>query len=420
MRHPFVYATALSSLSLALSACGAAVAPPAARDDAGAADVTPATDDRPGAARPDLGASGAVDAATPEADVVSEPVDAGRACTLEGSWAGWWSYREAGHGETRTRMGIRFTGDVRGEGINPSGAVSRGSRGRDGSVGFTVGESGGSVGFGFHGQLDNACDTINGSYATHSFGGSFALHRVRCAAPTQELALDGRGISGDLTNSPLAMLAECERTAPSLFEAYTLRVARRAHVALRLVGEGETPAGLAVSIRSGCDAPSLSCAAPGSVIREQLEPGSYRVVVSARVTRTAPFTLRAETIAEGPESRCEGAPYFDEASVARVDTRRSLGADSLCGAMPDSVFARIRVAEGRGVVVTARSATGVAVRTFAREGCGEACSNYGVTQRDGSATLTLPAGGAREVVIGVSAPERAGEVTLSAAPAPRG
>lgn len=387
----------VAALSCMLGACGASLAPSPSADDGGASVDAPAPlADAPSAeveprAQPDV-APAARDVAT----------DAPTRCELAGAWSGWWSYREPGRGETRSPLKMRFTGEVTGTGERPAGAITRGSLSPDGTLRFTVGESGSSVGFGFQGSLVS-CDAMSGSYATHSYGGRFELARERCEAPTQELILDGRGWSGDLSHATVAMIAECQRDAPSAYEAYTLRVARRGYVAVWLEGEAPSPSGLAVSLRAGCDAPSLTCAAPGTSIRALLEPGEHRVVVSSAVTRSAPYTLRAASIEEGPESRCETAPEVMPRGPVTLRGRRSLGADGRCGATSDAVYARVLVPRGTRMAVTA---WGENLTLGAREGCDEFCSAQGVAQRNGSVTLTLE--GAvdrdREVTLSVGVP----------------
>ncbi|MEZ4393792.1 MAG: hypothetical protein R3A48_22195 [Polyangiales bacterium] len=390
----------LAALSLLLTACGASLARPPSGDGGTPTDAPSPPPDAPDASSPPPDAPDAPDAPSPPPDAPDAPAR----CELAGRWSGWWSYGEPGHGESRSAIRMRFTGAVTGVGERPSGALTRGSLSRSGEVRFTVGESGSSVGFAFNGSL-TGCDAMSGSYATHSFGGRFGLYRERCEAPTRSLTLDGRGGSGDLDGAPVAMISECQREVPSASEAYTLRVARRGYVAVWLEGEAPSPSGLAVSLRASCDAPSVTCAPPGTSIRALLEPGDHRVVVSAATPQGARYTLRAASVEEGPESRCETAPEVRPRVPVTLRGGRSLGADSYCGAVSDAVYARVIVPRGTRMTVTA---WGEGLTLGAREGCAEFCDARGVGLRDGSTAITLD-----------GAPDRDRELTLSVG-VPRG
>lgn len=238
----------------------------------------------------------------PDVPVIQGVPDAPTAPTclpLEGTWVGWWSYTESGR-ESRSNIELRFGGaGVTGQGIRPRGDIVNGARGPNGALRFTVRQGPEDVGFAFSGTLAEGCGLIRGSYASHFHGGRFELQRQVCSPPTRELALDGEEVVDNLTNAPIAVIADCNRAEPVLHHVFTLRVPRHTTVALSVASEDPNEHGPVLSLRADCASPETACVGANTELRRALDAGTYRVVVSSRITRWVPYRLRAVTAPAG-------------------------------------------------------------------------------------------------------------------------
>lgn len=285
-------------LSLTLAACGASIVPPGAHD-ASIADDTP---DVPHETDVPRETDVPHETNVPHETVVPHETDVPAAqCDVSGRWSGWWSFTERGQGEMRSAIALRFSGrGVTGLGIRPSGEIVDGALSRDGALRFTVRNGPYDVGFSFNGSLSSDCDVVSGRYATHFYGGNFALHREVCTAPMRALSLDGPAVDDNLTNAPIAMIADCGRPDPVQHHVFSLVVPRRATVAVTVASTVPGGQDLGVSLRADCDAPETSCAPANEALRRTVDPGTYRVVVSARINRGIPYSVRAVTVPDGP------------------------------------------------------------------------------------------------------------------------
>lgn len=249
-------------------------------------------------------ASTVTDAPTiPDAPVTRGVADAptAPACPpLEGTWVGWWSYTESGRGESRSNIELRFGGaGVTGQGIRPRGDIVDGARGPNRALRFTVRESPHDIGFAFSGTLAEGCSLIRGTYATHFYGGRFEVQRRVCSPPTRELALDGEVIEDNLTNAPIAVIPDCDRRESVLHHVFTLRVPRATTVALSVESADPSAQGVRLSLSADCASPEAACVEANTELRRALDAGTYRVVVSTRITRWIPYRLRAVTVPAG-------------------------------------------------------------------------------------------------------------------------
>lgn len=289
--------------ALALAACGASVSTPAAPADAAAdpdvtapPDVSP-TDDVPVPARDVPTVTRDVPTVTRDVPSISD-APAPSSCALAGTWTGWWSWTESGQPEMRAPISMAFEGPgVAGRGLRPGGAIQMGSLSPARDIAFWVRSNPEDVGFAFRGSVTADCDAMSGRYASHFYGGDFALTRQVCPAADRTLALDGAPVEDNLTNAPIANIADCGRGTPVQHHAYAIRLHRPGTVEVSLEGLDASGRDLGVSLRADCDAPETDCAGPGTTLRRALPAGVYRVVVSTTINRWIPYRLRA-TLAE--------------------------------------------------------------------------------------------------------------------------
>lgn len=286
-----------------LAACGASVTNPAGSADAGASPDVLSAPDVPAA--PDVSSNNDVPSnndVRSNDDVPTVPRDAPTItdvppeparCALAGPWTGWWSWTEGSQPVMRSRISMVFgERGVSGRSMIPSGSIDMGSLGADREVRFWVRSNPEDVGFAFTGALSEDCSYITGRYATHSYGGSFELVRQVCPPPTRALAL-GATVEDNLTNAPIANIADCGRGDPVQHHVYSLTVPRAGTVALALDALDASGRNLGVSLRADCDAPETECPGPGTTLRRAVPAGTYRVVVSTTINRWIPYRLRA-------------------------------------------------------------------------------------------------------------------------------